>query len=372
APLAGVGVAFMLAGALRRSLGEQRQVQLIDHLALVALGTIADLAPLLGPNRTMVQNGLRVLLASDWPGLAALRRSLRLDGQSRISVRDVGFKMGPRLNAAGRLGSAGPALDILMTEDPVEASRLARQLDVLNKVRYDTQASLVEEAMEMLEIECLSSALTVVLAKEGWPKGILGLAASRLAERSGKPTVMLTIQDGVAMGSGRTAGNFDLFGALSRVRHLCLSMGGHSQAAGLKVPLESLDGFREAFERAAGEQSWSLGQNDLLVDMVGSLPDLVVLARHLPELEPYGQGHPAPIIAIQGLNVLHAVCSRTGRVDLRLSDGLNRLNVSGFNLASRLEEVGPVMDVAVAFDPESSGYGNIWRLVDFRPSGQDS
>jgi single-stranded-DNA-specific exonuclease len=366
----------MLAGAVRKSLQGQKNVRLIDYLCLVALGTIADLAPLRGPNRIMVQQGLKILQACEWPGLLAMKRSLRLDGQSRISVRDVGFKLAPRLNAAGRLGSAGPALDILLTDDPEEAGRLARELDVLNKIRYDAQASLVDEALEMLEMECLSSDMTVVLAKEGWPKGVLGLAASRLAERSGKPAVLLTIEDGLATGSGRTAGSFDLFMALSKVRRLCLSMGGHSQAAGLKVPTESLESFREAFEEAAREQKGSLGQSELEIDLACSLPDLGTLAPHLAELEPYGQAHPSPVLAVMGLSVLHAVCSKGGRVDLRLSDGLARLNVSGFNLASRLEEVGPAMDVALAFDPDFggyggySGYGNAWRLVDFRPAGQ--
>jgi single-stranded-DNA-specific exonuclease len=219
----------------------------------------------------------------------------------------------------------------------------------------------------MLEFECCSTDRTVVLAKEGWPKGILGLAASRVAERSGKPTIMFTVQDRMAIGSGRTVGNFNLFQALSKVRNHCLSMGGHAQAAGLKVSLDSMEAFKVAFERASRDQGWSNNQTtELQIDLIATLPDLNVLRPHLTELEPYGQGHPPPVIAIKKLNVLHATCSRGGRVDLRLSDGFNRLNVSGFNLSSRLEEVGPVMDVALIYDSETSYYGNYWRLLDFR------
>ncbi|MDR2368844.1 MAG: single-stranded-DNA-specific exonuclease RecJ [Deltaproteobacteria bacterium] len=365
--LAGVGVAFMLAWAVRNALGaEAAGVGLVEQLALVALGTVADLAPLQGPNRTMVRHGLKFLMASKWPGIVALKRVLKLDGLNRISVKDVGYRLAPRLNAAGRMGSAKPALDILLTESPYEAARLAKELEGINKVRFDTQALLVGEALEMLEHDCQASARTVVLAKEGWPKGLLGLAASRVAEKSGKPTIMFTVQDGLAVGSGRTSGDFDLFEALSRVRGHCVSMGGHSQAAGLKVAYDRLESFKEAFESASREQGWNHGENELLVDVVAGLTDLEVLRPHVAEMEPYGQGHPSPVVAVKNLTVLHAHIAKGNRLELRLSDGLSRLNVSGFNMVSRLEEVGQKADVALIYDPDGYIYGNSWRLLDFR------
>ncbi|MDR3135561.1 MAG: single-stranded-DNA-specific exonuclease RecJ, partial [Deltaproteobacteria bacterium] len=253
--LAGVGVAFMLAGAVRSAIGEEgKDVNLVEQLALVALGTIADLAPLTGPNRTMVYHGLKFLLACEWPGLKALKQSLKLEGMQRVTVRDVGFKIAPRLNAAGRLGSAKPALEILVTDSHEEASRLVEELESLNKIRYDTQAELVVEALELLNHQCQADAMTVILAKDGWPKGLLGLGASRVAERTGKPTILFSIEEGQAIGSGRTAGTFDIFEALSKIRDLCLSMGGHSQAAGITLAKERLEEFKTAFERAAKEQ----------------------------------------------------------------------------------------------------------------------
>lgn len=374
APLAGVGVAFMLAWAVRRACPDvdRQAVNLVEHLSLVALGTIADLAPLVGPNRTMVHHGLNFLLASAWPGLAAMRKILKLDGQSRLSVRDVGFKLAPRLNAAGRLGSADPALEILLTDDPAQADVLARELEAINRKRFEAQAELVEEALELLEHDCPTHYRTIVLAKEGWPRGLLGLGASKVAERTGRPTLIFSIDGDLAVGSGRTAGNFDLYEALSLVRSYCRSMGGHSQAAGLRVSLEKLEIFKEAFEKAAQEQSWSMAESELAIDVSATIPELSALASGFATMEPFGQGNPPPVIVLFGLKVLAASTGKAGRVELRLSDGFNRFNISGFNLSSRYEEIGPIMDVVLTFEPENNSYGNIWRLTDFRQPASDS
>ncbi|MDR3203372.1 MAG: single-stranded-DNA-specific exonuclease RecJ [Deltaproteobacteria bacterium] len=375
APLAGVGVAFMLAWAVRNACLSRGLVSqapsMVDHLSLVALGTIADLAPLIGPNRTMVQHGLKFLLASDWPGLTALRRVAKLENQERVSVRDVGFKLAPRLNAAGRLGSAYPALSILTTQDPRQAEELAKHLDSINRQRYESQRILVEEAFELLEGEIRKESRTVVLAAEGWPKGLLGLAASKVAEKSGKPTIMFCLEDGFCVGSGRTAGGFDLFAALSLIRGYCQAMGGHSQAAGLRVNQDDLEAFKEAFESAAAEQPLEDCESEILIDLEVALPELEVLFKSFSELEPFGQGNPAPVAVLRKVKVLDAVCSRGGRLNLRLSDGLNRQNVYGFNLSERLCEIGPVMDVLVVYDNDSSGYDPGWRLLDFRPPNQE-
>ncbi|MDR0620485.1 MAG: single-stranded-DNA-specific exonuclease RecJ [Deltaproteobacteria bacterium] len=366
-PLAGVGVAFMLAWGLRNALNEVKaELNLVEHLALVALGTVADLAPLQGANRAMVYHGLKFLNVTKWPGLVALKRVLKMDGQNRVSAKDVGFKMAPRLNAAGRMGSPQPALDILLTNSPVAGARLADELENINKFRFESQANLLEDALELMEHECPPDSRTVVLCKEGWQKGVLGLAASRVVEKFGKPTILMTIKGDQATGSGRTVGNFDLFAALSKVRHLCVSMGGHSAAAGLTVAVDRLEEFKAGFEKATSEQGDDWGQNDLQVDLVAELPDLQPLSPHLAELEPFGVGHPAPVVAIMGLTILQALSAKGGRLDLRLSDGLNRLNVSGYNLAPRLEEVGPKMDVVLTYDPESNYNGHHWRLIDFR------
>ncbi|MDR1545600.1 MAG: single-stranded-DNA-specific exonuclease RecJ [Deltaproteobacteria bacterium] len=372
-PLAGVGVAFMLAWAVRQAClnaGLCREApSLVENLALVALGTIADLAPLTGPNRTLVRHGLAFLMAARWPGLQALKKALKLDGQRNISVRDVGFKLAPRLNAAGRLGSADPALEVLVTADKAQAEALVKLLEDLNTRRYATQQSLVEEALEQLECDVAPDSATVVLAGEGWPRGLLGLAASRVAERSGKPTIMFSLEGDLAVGSGRTARGFNLFAALDKIRRHCLHLGGHAQAAGLKIQASALQAFKDAFEAEAVEATWDEVDKELLVDFEVGPSDLPLLLGPLTELEPYGQGNPPPVAVMRGLKVLDASAGagRGDRLMMRVSDGLKSLNLSGFNLVSRLEEVEPVMDVAVMFDSGSGGYPPSWRLWDFKP-----
>ncbi|MDR2387367.1 MAG: single-stranded-DNA-specific exonuclease RecJ [Deltaproteobacteria bacterium] len=367
--LAGVGVAFMLAWALKNQVNDpELKLNFVEHLALVALGTIADLVPLKGHNRVLAQQGLKFLMASDWPGLYALRRILNLDAQPRISAKDVGFKLAPRLNAAGRLGSAKPALDLLLTDSRDEAIKLVDQLEAINKLRFETQARLLTEALEMLEHDCLPSDRTVVLAKEGWPKGLLGLVASKVAEKTGKPAIMLSIDGDLAAGSGRTVGCFNLFKALSKVRDLFVSMGGHSQAAGLKLEVKNLQEFKIGFEQASWDQNWDWGHGELTVDLVTKISELSVLAPHFAELEPFGQGNPSPMVMIKDLNVLRSLVLKGNRLDLRLSDGLQRLNVFGFNLASRYSEVTKQIDVVLVYEPDLSLNGSTWRLIDFRTS----
>jgi single-stranded-DNA-specific exonuclease len=377
-PLAGVGVAFMLAWAVSRKmreggLGQASPTLLVENLSLVALGTIADMAPLFGPNRILVRHGLRFLSQAPWPSIQALKKCSRLDGLGPVSVRDVGFKLAPRLNAAGRMGSAQPALELLTTEDPAQASELARRLDDLNRLRQEGQNRLLGQVLALLEAEDDPASRTVVLAGENWPKGLLGLVASRVAERARKPAILFSLEDGLAIGSGRTAHGFNLFAALSSVRHLCLSLGGHSEAAGLKLPRASLSEFREAFEQAAMGQSLAAPEEELWIDFEASLGDMAVLLGLLSELGPFGQGHPAPVAVVRGLKILEAA-SRSGHwskeVRVRLSDGFGHISLTGPGLAGRMEELEPVMDVAVAFDTSAYGQnGPSWRLVDFKPPG---
>lgn len=377
APPAGVGVAFLLLTALKRRYQEEKIIGpnqgpalMDDYLPLVAIGTIADLAPLTGANRILVRHGLTYLSQTTRPGLAALKKVCRLNGD-RISPRDIGFRLAPRLNAAGRLGSAEPALDLLLCEDAAEAARLANRLEELNRQRHAGQASLCEEALERLEVEVPSSARAVVLAGEGWPRGLLGLAASRVAESAQKPTVLFSLENGLAVGSGRTAGAFNLYRALNGLRHLFLSFGGHAQAAGLTLPAELLEEFKAGMEEMAEQEPESAGEPELLIDLTASLSDLEHLAKPLAALEPFGQSNPAPVAVVRRVRVVDARPTDSGgdrHMKMLLVDGLNRRPVVGFNLAHRLCEVGREMDVALSLEvSEYKGQSNpTWRLMDFK------
>jgi single-stranded-DNA-specific exonuclease len=375
-PPAGVGVAFLLLRACKRRwsaaglLGPGEGPALLEYLPLVAIGTIADLAPLQGPNRVLVRHGLDLLGSTAWPGLTALKKVARLTS-ARVGGRDVGFRLAPRLNAAGRLGSADPALSLLLAEAEDQADRLAGQLDDLNNQRYQGQNRLCREVTERLELEISPDRRTVVLADADWPRGLLGLAASRVAETLRKPTVLFRLENGLAVGSGRSYGRFNLYKALDGLRPLFISFGGHPQAAGLTLPADLVEEFSLGLEEAAQAEPDFSAEPELEVDFTAALGDLEELAKPLAAMEPYGSGHPPPVLVIPKVRVGEArPTDRGGEAHMKmvLVDGLTRLTVVGFNLAARLGEVGPEMDVALSL--ESGEYqGRLspaWRLLDFR------
>jgi single-stranded-DNA-specific exonuclease len=258
-----------------------------------------------------------------------------------------------------------------MAESEAEAERLARELDKLNQERQRGQSKLCEEALERLESEIPTGSRTIVLAGENWPRGLLGLAASRLAESARKPTILLSVEDGLALGSGRSAGNFNIYAALHNIRHLFVSFGGHAQAAGLSLAAENLERFREAFEAEAQHLDDFQAEGDLWIDMEARLGDLALLAPPLAALEPFGQGNPPPVLMLRGVTVMDARPTDKGgdrHLKMILSDGLNRQQVVGFNLAPRLPEVSREMDVVLTVDfSEYRGQMSAsWQLVDFR------
>ena len=381
APPAGVGVAFLLLAALKRRYQEEKIIaanqgpNLMAYLPLVAIGTIADLAPLTGANRIMVRHGLSYLADSGWPGLEALKKICRFSTGTRISPRDVGFSLAPRLNAAGRLGSADPALELLLCEDEAKAVQLATRLEEINRQRQAGQRRLCDEALERLELEVQSTSRVVVLAGEHWPRGLLGLAASRVAEAAQKPTVLFSLDNGLAVGSGRTAGSFNLYRALSGLQHLFKSFGGHAQAAGLSLMADQLEEFRAGLEEMASLEPTVATESELAVDFEASLADLDHLLRPLSALEPFGQDNPAPVAVVRRVRVTDARptgASGGNRMRMVLADGLKRREVTGF-LANRLCEVGREMDVALSL--ESSGYNGevtlAWNLADFQGPESD-
>ncbi|MDR2460108.1 MAG: single-stranded-DNA-specific exonuclease RecJ [Deltaproteobacteria bacterium] len=377
-PLAGVGVAFMLAWAILRALQlkglyPQLDPPLVDNLALVALGTIADMSPMIGTNRTMVRHGLKFLSRSTSPSLAALKAAAKLDEGRLLSTRDVGFQLAPKINAAGRMGSASPALELLTTDDFDRAKVLANRLEEINRNRFERQLKLVETAMELLE-DSDPQSRTVVLAGENWPRGLLGLVASRVAEEVHKPTVLFTIEGDIVVGSGRSVKGFNLYSALDDTRHLCLSLGGHSEAAGLKLKYENLELFKEAFEISATKQP-QVSEEEVLVDLTLCFNELNVLHRYFQELEPFGQGNPAPIALIKNLRVTDAFPTRSSgdkHILFRFSDGTQTQSFMGYNMGKKIDSLAPYLDILLTFDnnrfnPKLPG----WKLLDFKPSASN-
>src|SRR5204863_1561109 len=251
--LCGAGVAFKLAQALMPALGQSSNLPL-HFLDYVALATVADVVPLIGENRILVRHGLKMLSESRWTGLRALVETAGLAGRP-LRAGHVGFILAPRLNAAGRIGDARDGLRLLLTDDPTEAAGIARELETLNARRQALDQRILDEAIELAERVLQPDDRALVLAADAWHPGVIGIVASRLVERYGRPTFLIGWEEGseVGRGSGRSIAGFDLHAALHRVGHHLEKYGGHTMAAGLTVRRERYEAFRVAFLAVAGE-----------------------------------------------------------------------------------------------------------------------
>lgn len=292
ADLAGVGVAFKLLCAVEG--GAERVLS--QYADLIATGTIADVMPLTGENRYIVRRGLAMLAESPRPGIRALLEESGALGR-RISASTVGFTLAPRLNAAGRLGRADVAVRLLLTRDEGEAARLAAELCRLNRERQEIEHDIYEAARRQLSGE--KPTAPIVLATEGWHQGVIGIAASKLAEEFSLPTVMICLDGDSGKGSCRSCGDFNLFDALSACSGWLEGFGGHALAAGLSIRREQVPGFRAAlaeyYRGVPAAEAPRLGcdlriEDPALLDM-----DCV---ESLEQLEPFGTGNPRPTLCI--------------------------------------------------------------------------
>ena len=344
--MAGVGVAFMTLVALRRELksrdisDELREqianTDLRDYLDLVALGTICDTMPLIKQNRAFVTAGLKIMNRRQNLGLRVL---MDVASVKNASVYAAGFVIGPRLNAAGRLDSATPALDLLLTDNPLIASDLATRLDAMNQERIDIQNSIMLRATEMANESCASGKHSLFICGENWHGGVMGIIAGRLKDRYNMPSCVATKSDGVINGSGRSIACVDL----GCIIHQALSAGilteggGHAAAAGFSLSAEREGDFCQFLENAVLEQlngKSPAGETlvDAEMDATGATLDLV---ERMSVLEPFGQGNPEPTFVLHGGMLRFATVMGNGshvRGALTTSRG-NQLSFVGFNLA---------------------------------------
>jgi single-stranded-DNA-specific exonuclease len=289
--LCGTGVVYKLGEAL---LGPGHET-LTRHLDLVAVATISDVVPLVDENRALALAGLRALARTQKPGLRALMKSARVD-PARVDEGAVGFRLAPRINASGRLCRPGAALDLLLTEDPDEAGRLAHQLEELNRERQGVEDRILREALAKVEEwpEAKQRRRGYVLADENWHEGVIGIVASRLVERFHRPVVLIAGGGEGWKGSGRSTSAFDLHGGLSACSAHLERFGGHRAAAGLSILPENVEAFADAF---AAHADSALTDDDLrprtVVDAVVSGGELTLaLCEELRRLAPFGLGNP--------------------------------------------------------------------------------
>lgn len=335
--LCGTGIAFKLVQALVPALG--LPVNLPFHLLdLVALATVADVVPLQGENRILVKHGLKLLCNSRWPGVRALIEATGLSGKE-IRARHVGFVLGPRLNAAGRVGDATDGLRLLLSDDPAESSALAQKLESMNVERQALDQRILDEALEQVEQGAdLERDAGFVLVSDGWHPGVVGIVASRVVERYGRPTFLIAFDGEIGKGSGRSISRFNLHSALLSCGDLLERYGGHHMAAGLTIRRGQLDAFRARFGDVARQ---TLGPDDLgpeqRVDLEVGLHEVTrELERLCRHLEPCGQGNPSPVFGVRGVRFLNRSIVGNGHLKGVLDDGKSRVWAIGFQWADRV------------------------------------
>jgi single-stranded-DNA-specific exonuclease len=354
--LCGTGVVYKLGQAL---FGTDSEIPR-RHLDLVALATIADVVPLVDENRSLAIAGLRALARTSKPGLRALMQRAGVD-PATVDSGSVGFRLAPRLNAAGRLGHPREALELLLTEDEAEAGRLADSLEELNRERQAVEGRILREAVAQVEAWLPEKRARRAYAVAGadWHEGVIGIVASRLVERYHRPVVLIAGTDGDWKGSGRSIPSFDLHAALGACADLLGRWGGHRAAAGLSIAEANVDAFGEAFAQQAAAV---LDEEDL--DPVTSIDAVVArgaelsldLCAELARLAPFGLGNPAPTLLAPGCGLAEATTVGDGK-HLRFRvrrDGRDSGSAIAFGQGSRLEQLRPDSLYDVAFRLEEN------------------
>lgn len=320
--LASCGLALSIAAGVRKELGVD--LDLRYWLDLVAIGTIADVAPLDGDNRCLVRAGLEAIQKARRPGMEALLESAKLSREAPLTGRDVAFRIAPMLNAPGRLGSADLALELLLARDLPSARVVAARLEQISSERRALSEAMFEEAVREIEAEDYAQHAALVLGRPGWNPGIVGIVAGRLAERFARPVVVVGFDGAVGRGSVRGPVGSRLYDALARSSESLVRFGGHQQAAGLEIALDQLAAFRRRFVAAveAHAAPASAPVTNEVIPLDAADDPRAVLAD-LDRLEPCGFGNPRPKLAAEG-RVLEAREVKNGHLKLRLDLGARR------------------------------------------------
>lgn len=344
--LASCGLALSLGAAVRTALGASFDLRAL--LDFVAIGTIADVAPLDGDNRALVRAGLEALARTRRPGLVALAETARLDLARGVTARDVAFRIAPRLNAPGRLGSADPALALLVERDPTRARGLAAEIERSQEERRAVEAGIVESALATIAREGFESAPALVLASQGWSPGVVGIVAGRLASRFGKPAVVVGLDGDRGRGSARAPRGFRLHDALSRARGTLVGFGGHQAAAGVEVMAADVDAFRASFCDAVREQldgGFTADDESAFDVRLDQADDFAKVAVDLARVEPCGEKNPAVRVALAGADVLSARKVKGDHLKLELSYGGRRLGAFWPQMGARAADLARRVDV---------------------------
>jgi single-stranded-DNA-specific exonuclease len=361
--LAGVGVAFKLVHALFREYG--RDAQVAAFMKVVAIGTVADVAKLVGENRAIVAIGLKDLARVANPGLKALIDVAGCGDGKGMTAYDLGFRLGPRINAAGRMDAARAVVELFDTRDSAEARRLAEHLDARNEERKTVQQQIIDLALA--EIGDGHEARVAVIQGSGWHRGVIGIAASKIAERLNRPCVVFSIDGDVAHGSGRSIEPYHLLNGLTACADLFEKFGGHSHAAGITIRPERIAEFRRRLnEHAASCLTEEDLEHSVTIDME-LLPEQITfqLARELQALEPFGAGNTRPVFATRNLrNLSEPMVLKDKHLKLRLAGPQNRpLEVVWWNCIETPGQTPAVNgSIELAYAIETSAWNDEYRM----------
>ena len=361
--LAAVGVAFKLMLALAERLGANANF-VYNMLDLVALATIADVAPLRGENRIFARYGLRLMAETPHVGLRALMRASGTDGRPLTAGR-VGFILAPRLNASGRIGHAMQGVELLLSDSEPQANRIARELEEMNRRRQEIDRETLEAARKRVDALDLDNTFGIVLAEQGWHPGVIGIVASRLVEETGRPTVLISLDGNEGKGSGRAPLPFDLHAGLSECRDLLIRFGGHKAAAGVTIDASRVDEFAQRFnEVARAKLTLDDLQPELRIDAEIAIDDvtddLESLLRHF---EPFGVGNPTPVFASRGVRLsVPARVVGTDGLKLRIAGSVRDREALGWGMGELAQELPLDAPFDIAYRLERDTYQGESRL----------
>lgn len=352
--LSGVGVAFYLAIAIRSTLREtgffQNKVEpdLRTCLDLVAIGTVADIVPLLEENRILVKRGLAVLGEAQRTGIRQLLKVSGIKDNRAVSTHDIAFKLAPRLNAMGRLGSAIKAVHLLTTDDEAKASSIATQIDSLNVQRQKIQNSIISECRQRIDsMGELEGRHTIVLSDPRWHRGVVGIVASKISEEYYRPTLILSSDGDLLKGSGRSIDGFDLYKALSNLRALLTRFGGHEYAAGVTLETKHLEEFCDRFEEVAGRTIDTEHMHPRIqVDAELNLERInLQIVKDIDMLLPFGHKNPQPVFRAGPLTVVSSTIVGNNHLRLTVKENETVFECIAFRRAALHPLQGSVVDI---------------------------
>ena len=348
--LAGVGVAFKLVCALE---GGESDADLLDEFAdLAAIGTIADIVPLVGENRVLVRHGIRSMIDHPRPGITAIR-SAAGNADKPFHSTAVAFTVAPRLNAAGRMGSAMRALDLLLCEDDAQAEDLAQTIESANAERQKTEIQITELAEQQLAAHPeRRNDRVLVCDGDNWHQGVIGIVASRMAEKYGKPCIIISRSGALAKGSGRSLEGFSLYDALKACEPVLEQFGGHTLAAGLSLKCENIDAFRAAINAFAAEREMPFPVQHIDMRLNPKYISTEILDA-LDALEPFGASNPKPVFGLYSMR-LDSITPLSGGKHIRLNLSKKDTHISALRFGISPDAfpfpVGSILDLAVTLD----------------------